>query len=89
MLRYLCRRNFKIYFIMRNNTDNVAKYLAKGIPSAINADEYEYHELVRLAKLARTCETELTVSVGIKTMPETIEDMAHDGKEFIRLDWRR
>lgn len=88
-MRYLCRTKLKNIFIMRNNSDNVAKYLAKGIPSAINADEYEYHELVRLARLARSCETELTVSVGIKTMPETIEDMARDGKEFIRLDWRR
>lgn len=80
---------FQKQIIMRNNTDNVVKYLAKGIPSAINADEYEYHELVRLAKLARSCETALTVSVGIRTMPETIEDMARDGKEFIRLDWRQ
>lgn len=54
---------------MRNNTDNVAKYLAKGIASAIDADEYEYHELVRLAKLARASETELTVSIGTKTIP--------------------
>lgn len=74
---------------MRNNTDNVAKYLAKGIPSAIDADEYDYPELIRLAKLAKSCETELTVSVGSKTMPDAIEDMTHDGKGFIRLDWRR
>lgn len=74
---------------MRNNTDNVAKYLAKGIASAIDADEYEYHELVRLAKLARASETELTVSIGTKTIPNTIEDMAREGKDFIRLDWRR
>ena len=74
---------------MRNNTDNVAKYLAKGIASAIDADEYEYHELVRLAKLARASETELTVSIGTKTIPNTIEDMVREGKGFIRLDWRR
>ena len=29
---------------MQHNADNVAKYLAKGIPSAIDAEEYEYFE---------------------------------------------
>lgn len=74
---------------MQHNANNVAKYLAKGIPSAIDAEEYEYFELVRLARLARASETELTVSPGVKTLPETIDEMVREGKGFIRLDWRR
>lgn len=74
---------------MRNSRDNVAKYLAKGVPSAIDADEYDFHELLNLAKLAKSCETELTVSPGPKTLPASIEEMAREGKGFIRLDWRR
>lgn len=74
---------------MINNADNVSKYLTKGIPSAIDADEYDFHELVNLAKLAKSCETELTVSPGPKTLAASVEEMAREGKGFIRLDWRR
>lgn len=74
---------------MRNNFDNVAKFLSKGIPSAIDADEYDIHELIRLARLARASETELTVSPGPKTLPEAIDELAREGKNFIRIDWRR
>lgn len=74
---------------MRNNYDNVAKFLGKGIPSAIDADEYDFHELVRLARLAKASETELTVSPGPKTLPDSIDEIAREGKGFIRIDWRR
>lgn len=74
---------------MRNNYDNVAKFLGKGIPSAIDVDEYDFHELVRLARLAKASETELTVSPGPKNVPDSIDEIAREGKGFIRIDWRR
>lgn len=73
---------------MTKSESNIAHYLGKGVPSAIFADDFDFESLIGLAKTARACETELTITLSAKSVIGTIDRVCDEGKGYIKLDFR-
>lgn len=73
---------------MTKSESNIAHYLGQGVPSAIFADDFEYENLISIAKTARACETELTITLSEQSVKGIIDEVCKKGKGYIRLDFR-
>lgn len=49
---------------MKKSADNIRHFLRRGTPISIHSSNFQFYELADLARLARSCETKLTITVG-------------------------
>lgn len=57
----LAVKNFEA---MKKSADNIKHFLRRGTPINIHSSNFQFYELADLARLARSCETKLTITVG-------------------------
>lgn len=73
---------------MQKTKDNITHYLGKGVPAAVNADDFNHAELLTMARVARACETMLTISVSAETTRNNLDLVCDEAKGYVSLDFR-
>ena len=73
---------------MQKTTDNISHYLSEGVPVAISADDFDLAALLAMAKIARGCETMLTISVSAETSRHDLDLVCSVASSFVSLDFR-